>query len=246
MNLDSTLLSLYHSMPFGASFLAGILTFLSPCLLPLIPPYVSYISGVSIYELEHNGTKHRGKIVLTSFLFVIGFAFVFITLGIFAGSMLGSLLASAWLRYIAGGVIILFGIHFLFPFKFSFLYRYWNLNNLLSNLKFREGAHTSLSLLSPFVLGVGFSIGWSPCVGPILASILTLSASQANIAFYLMLSYCAGLGLCFMLVGIFIDTSLYFLKKLTAFLRFVEVISGVLLMLIGVLIIMQKTDFLLL
>lgn len=222
-------------MPFIASLCAGILTFLSPCILPLIPPYISYISGVGIYELQHQHTLYRRQIIITSLLFIAGFSLVFITLGIFAQSALGVFFASSILRYIAGGIIILFGIHFLFHFKFGFLHK-----TLQHNFN-----HTRFGFLSPFVLGIGFSIGWSPCVGPILASIFALSLSQPTQGFWLMLCYCAGLGLAFLLVAIFVDVGLKCLKKLTPFLRVIEVISGLLLLLIGVLIIAQKTDFLL-
>lgn len=234
MNLESTLITLYDSMPFGASFLAGILTFLSPCLLPLIPPYISYISGVSIEEL-HQKTTQKSRIILTSLLFICGFSATFITLALFAESALSIVLGSSIVRYIAGGVIILFGIHFLFPLKFAFLYK---------NLHFQPN-HSAFGFLSPFVLGVGFSIGWSPCVGPILASILTLGVFNQNSALWLMLCYCLGLGLAFLLVAVFIHTALHILKKLTPFLKVVEVVSGILLILIGVLIIAQKSDFLL-
>ena len=139
------------------------------------------------------------------------------------------------MRYIAGGIIVLFGIHFLFPFRFAFLYKNFN-----SNLN-----HTRFGFLSPLILGIGFSIGWSPCVGPILTSILTLSLTQANHAFWLMLCYCGGLGLAFLLVALFVQKALHLLKKLTPFLRIVEVIAGLLLILIGVLIMIHKTDLLL-
>ncbi len=234
MNLENTLITLYDSMPFGASFLAGILTFLSPCLLPLIPPYISYISGVSIEEL-HQKTTHKSRIILTSLLFIFGFSVTFVTLALFAESALSSILSSSLMRYIAGGVIILFGIHFLFQFKFAFLYKAFHFSP----------NHTAFGFLSPFVLGVGFSIGWSPCVGPILASILTLSVFNQNSALWLMLCYCLGLGLAFLLVAIFINTALKMLKRLTPFLKVIEVISGILLILIGVLIMAQKSDFLL-
>ncbi|HCD73135.1 MAG TPA: cytochrome C biogenesis protein [Helicobacter sp.] len=233
MNLESTLITLYDSMPFGASFLAGILTFLSPCLLPLIPPYISYISGISIEEL-HQKTTHKSRIILTSLLFIFGFSATFITLALFAESALSSILSSSLMRYIAGGVIILFGIHFLFQFKFAFLYKAFHFSP----------NHTAFGFLSPFVLGVGFSIGWSPCVGPILTSILTLSLLNPTHALWLMLCYCSGLGLAFLLVAIFVQSALRILKKLTPFLRIVEVISGLLLVFIGLLIIMQKTNFL--
>ncbi|WP_295700543.1 cytochrome c biogenesis CcdA family protein [uncultured Helicobacter sp.] len=235
MNLDDTLLTLYGSMPFMASLLAGILTFLSPCILPLIPPYISYISGVGISDLQHTSTAHKGKIILTSLLFIAGFSLVFITLGIFASSTLGEIFTASWLRYLAGCVIIFFGLHFLFHFKYTFLHRHIQHNF----------DYTRFGFLSPFVLGIGFSIGWSPCVGPILASIFTLSLANPTHAFWLMLCYTLGLGLAFFLVALFINAALRFLKKLTAFLRPIEVISGILLILIGVLIIAQKTDFLL-
>lgn len=235
MNLESTLVTLYASLPFGASFLAGILTFLSPCLLPLIPPYISYISGVSIDELHQKAT-HKSRVILTSLLFICGFSLTFIILAIFAESLLGVVLGSSFVRYVAGGIIILFGIHFLFPLKFGFLYK-----NAHLQLK-----HSAFGFLAPFVLGVGFSIGWSPCVGPILASILTLSAFNQNSALWLMLCYCLGLGLAFLLVAIFISNALKLLKKLTSFLRVIEVVSGLLLILIGVLIMAEKSDFYLL
>jgi len=234
VNFDNTLTTLYDTMPFGASFLAGILTFLSPCILPLVPPYISYISGISINDLHARNTAHKSRIIFTSLLFIAGFSFVFITLGLFASSALGTLLSSSWIRYIAGGIIIAFGIHFLFPLKLSFLYKTFQYNLNFARFGF----------LSPFILGIGFSIGWSPCVGPILTSILTLSLFNPSHALWLMLAYSAGLGLAFLLVAIFIDIGLNFLKKLNRFLRFVEIISGLLLILIGVFIITQKMDFL--
>ena len=235
MILDNALITLYETMPFGASFLAGILTFLSPCILPLIPPYISYISGVEIQNLEDKHYSYKWRIIYTALLFITGFSLVFITLGIFASSALGAFFAHSLVRYIAGGIIVLFGIHFLFPFRFSFLYKNFN-----SNLN-----HTRFGFLSPLILGIGFSIGWSPCVGPILTSILTLSLTQANHAFWLMLCYCGGLGLAFLLVALFVQKALHLLKKLTPFLRIVEVIAGLLLILIGVLIMIHKTDLLL-
>ncbi|MCH5313782.1 MAG: cytochrome C biogenesis protein [Helicobacter sp.] len=235
MIFDHTLIALYESMPFGASFCAGILTFLSPCIAPLIPPYISYISGVEIQNLEQKQGFYKWRIIYTALLFIVGFSLVFIIFALFASSILGAFFAHSLVRYIAGGIIILFGIHFLFPLKLAFLYK-----NLQLNLN-----HTRFGFLSPFILGIGFSIGWSPCIGPILASILTLSLSQPTHAFWLMLCYCGGLGISFLLVAIFVQKALGLLKKLTPFLRLVEVISGLLLMLIGVLIITHKTDFLL-
>lgn len=239
MNLQSfeqSLLALYQYMPLGASFLAGILTFLSPCILPLVPPYISYISGLRIKDLQD--TKRKGKqrwhIIQSAILFVCGFSLVFISLGMFASSTLGIIFSTPLVRYIAGIIIIAFGIHFLSPWKFGFLFQ-----NAQINLKYERFGY-----LAPLVLGIGFSIGWSPCVGPILSSILTLSVVNAKAAFWLMLCYCAGLGLAFIMVAVFIDVSLGLLKKIIPFMKIVELISGILLILIGFLIIMQKTDFL--
>lgn len=252
MDLDNTLMALYDLAPFSASFLAGILTFLSPCILPLIPPYMSYISGISIERLQgratmtldsgvldstlHSGLSkmQRFYIILTALMFIAGFCLVFITLSIFASSTLSAFLSSEPVRYIAGAIIIAFGLHFLLRFKWSVLHRIYKI----------DINHTRFGLLAPFVLGIGFGIGWSPCVGPILTSILTLAIFNPHSALYFMLCYCAGLGLSFLLVAIFVEVALKALKKLSAFLRVIEVIAGVLLIGIGVLIIAQKTDFL--
>ncbi len=231
---DDALISFYESMPFGASFIAGILTFLSPCILPLLPPYISYISGVEIKYLEDRGKFHKWRIIYTALLFIAGFSLGFIALALFTSSTLSTFFSHPFVRYIAGGIIILFGIHFLFPFRFALLYKSANI----------QLNHTRFGFFAPFVLGIGFSIGWSPCVGPILTSILTLSLLNPTHALWLMLCYCSGLGLAFLLVAIFVQSALRILKKLTPFLRIVEVISGLLLVFIGLLIIMQKTNFL--
>lgn len=235
MTYDNTLHeTFYQSIPFATSFIAGILTFLSPCMLPLVPPYMSYISSVSISQLQQKDVR-RGRIIFTSILFILGFSLVFLTLAMFGSSMLGEFFSSSIVRYVAGGVIILFGIHFLFNFKFSFLYKHFQLNI----------NHNRFGFLAPFMLGIGFGIGWSPCVGPVLASILALAIAHPSSALRLMLCYCAGIGLGFLLVAIFINSGLRFLKKFTPFMRVIEVISGILLILIGLLIIIDKTDFLL-
>lgn len=235
--LELSLSSLYSSAPFIASLLAGILTFLSPCILPLIPPYMSYISGVCIADM--NDKKYKFHIILTSLLFIAGFCFVFIIAGLFISSYIGEILSSSYFRYFSAFIIILFGIYFLLPLKLKAKFRFLNLT-FTPNLK-----HNAFGFFSPFVLGMGFSIGWSPCVGPILASILSLSIQSPNIALYLMLSYCIGLGLCFLLVAIFISIALDFLKKLNAFVSLIEIFSGIFLLCIGILILLNKTDFLL-
>lgn len=236
MNLDQFLITLYGNVPFIASLLAGILTFLSPCILPLIPPYISYISNISIQESKN--PTYRFRIFYTSLLFIAGFSLVFIILGIFASTLLGELFSIPFIHYLAGSIIILFGIYFLLPTRFQlyFLTRSFSLN-----LK-----HSHFGFFAPFILGICFSIGWSPCVGPILTSMLTLSVVDSKNALWLMVSYCLGLGTSFLLAALFLHKALHFIRHIAPFTRIVGLLSGILLILIGILIMVKKTDFLVL
>lgn len=236
-NLEEFLYSsVFYQAPLVASFLAGVITFLSPCILPLIPAYISYISGISLEHITQNPTKHRTKIILTSLSFIAGFCVVFVVLGIFVDILLSEVLNSAVFRIVSGMVVIGFGLHFLGIFRLSFLYK------LHLGLNITPPKGKVLSIFAPFLLGVSFSACWSPCAGPILASILALGALKDNEALHLMLAYSFGLGLAFFITALLIDCSLGFLARLKSFIRAIEVVCGILLIVLGVLILSEKID----
>lgn len=221
---ESWIVFLFKNTPFLASLLAGILTFLSPCILPLLPAYFSYISGLSIQELKERNFSHLLSILMKCFIFIVGFSLIFILLGIFLNSTIGILLNQPIMRYIAGAIICLFGLHFLGILKINALYH-------TKKFDFK-----GKSFLSPFLLGMSFSLGWSPCVGPILASILTLSMTQKSYSLSLILFYCFGLAIPFLLTSLFISSGLKALKNISPHLRKIEILSGILLIVIGILI----------
>lgn len=233
--------TIFVSAPLIASFLAGILTFLSPCILPLIPAYISYISGISLEDIRANLPHHRLHIVLKTLSFILGFCSVFVILGIFFGSVVGQWLSSAIFSYIAGGIVIVFGLHFLGIFRIQILYK---VSPKLSFARLESMPMMAWvwTFLAPFLLGVSFSACWTPCAGPILGAILALSMSKGNMALWYMLSYAGGLGLAFLLTSLLIERALELFARLRAFMRVIEIACGVLLIGIGVLIIQGKLD----
>lgn len=235
--MEIALVSLYENLPYLAAFLAGILTFLSPCILPLIPPYMSYISGISIEELNARSYKQRLFIMQRATLFVAGFSLVFIMLGISFNSLLGRFLSNPIANYIAGGIIIIFGIHFLGIFRLAILYK-------TKRFDFVRWADSSVALrfISPFILGVGFALGWSPCVGPILSSIIALNSISINSGIYLLIIYALGLGVPFLLTALLIERIFAVFERVKKYYRIIEIISGALLVAIGVVIIAGGLD----
>ena len=224
-------------LPLGA-FLAGIVSFLSPCVLPLVPGYVSVISGSTIDEMEHDSShKLLGGILLKSLMFILGFTVVFITLGA-AATEVGQLTHRFrdWLNVIAGVVIIVFGVHLTGLYQIRFLFADTRLHNL------KGGS----SLWGAFVVGFSFAFGWTPCIGPILAVILKFAYDQSTVwkGIWLLAIYSAGLAVPFLITSFGIERFLRFSDKFKRHLHTMEVVSGWLLIVIGVLIILGKFTWL--
>lgn len=210
------------------AFLAGLASFLSPCVLPLVPGYVSLISGVSIDRLKgEGGSKQsaRRAVIVNSIAFNIGLSMIFLSLGAAAGLVGASILSNVWVRVIGGLVIIAFGLQLIGLLKISALYKD---TRFFSQQKPR-------GVLGSFTLGMAFAAGWTPCIGPILGGIIGLAATSGGWRSGLLLSsfYAAGLAVPFLLTGLGINQFLGFYAKFRKHLHKVEVVSGVILILIG-------------
>jgi cytochrome c-type biogenesis protein len=212
-----------------AAFLAGVVSFLSPCVLPLVPGYVSLISGATVDELRSELDSSRLRsVMLKSLAFILGFTIVFVSLGAAATSV-GKIFREykGLLSQIAGGVIILFGLHLTGILKISALYADKRMHNV-------GGGKTAWG---SFLVGFAFAFGWTPCIGPILATILAIAASQRTVSrgIVLLAIYSMGLAVPFLLTSLGIDRFLAFYGRFRRHLHAVEVASGVLLIAIGAL-----------
>ncbi|MEN3045555.1 MAG: cytochrome c biogenesis protein CcdA [Candidatus Hydrothermales bacterium] len=209
------------------SFMAGFLSFFSPCILPLIPVYFSYITGVSVNELKKKG-KYYFLILFHSLLFVLGFSTVFLFLG-FSSSLIGSFFLDKReiLEKVAGIFIIILSIHLIGLFRFKFL----DVERRINPVKF------GISFLNSFFVGFAFGFGWTPCIGPVLASILALAATYGSPFKGLLLLgfYSLGLAIPFIISGFFINFFFLLFQKLRKSLRIFEIISGLLLLILGIL-----------
>jgi cytochrome c-type biogenesis protein len=217
------------------AFAAGIFSFLSPCVLPLIPSYLSFVSGVSLDEMRSQQalSRSRRRVVLNAAAFIVGFSFVFVSLGVSA-SFLGSLfLGYRNLIRIAGGLLILLvGLYLMGLFKIAALDRYFQFN-----LKDKPAGYVGSVLV-----GVTFAVAWTPCVGPILGAILALAGSAAEIdrGILLLASYAAGLGLPFFLSAVAINSFFHFSQAFRRYIQAVHVAGGILLVIAGLLLL---TDY---
>jgi len=213
------------------AFVAGILSFLSPCVLPLVPGYISLISGVSIDGLKE-GTSNRRAVILNSLAFNAGLSVIFLLLGTTAGLVGAAITSSPWVRIIGGLVIIAFGLQLIGLLKISALYKD---TRFFSDDKPR-------GVLGSAALGVAFAAGWTPCIGPILGGIIGLAATSGGWRNGLVLSafYSAGLAVPFLLTGLGINQFLSFYKNFRKHLHKVEVLSGIVLIFVGVLVMSGK------
>jgi cytochrome c-type biogenesis protein len=207
---------------------AGVFSFLSPCVLPLVPPYLCFITGASLKDLSE-GTGGAGKGALTAaLLFVLGFATVFVAMGASA-SYIGQLLRQhlELLGQIAGVFIILMGLHFLGVFRFAFLNR---------EVRYRHEAKPA-GLVGAYLVGVAFGFGWTPCIGPILGTILAVASTKESVfqGAFLLACYSLGLGIPFLLAALGVGTFLGFLKRFRSHLGTVEKAMGGLLVATGLL-----------
>lgn len=210
---------------FSLAFLAGILSFLSPCILPLVPAYVSFTTGMSLDELRQS--PRISKTLTSSLFFVFGFSAVFISLGASA-SLLGSLLIQYqdFLR-IAGGVItIAFGL---------FIAGFLKLDFLMKDKRFHINKGP-VGLIGVFFIGMSFAAGWTPCIGPILGTILIYAGSQASVTYGvgLLSVYSIGLAIPFILAALATSVFLTYTKKIYKFMNVVMIISGLILIAFGV------------
>ncbi|GHS88513.1 cytochrome C biogenesis protein CcdA [Campylobacterota bacterium] len=230
--LEQELFGAFHSAPFIASFLAGVVSFLAPCHLSLVPSYLSYISGLSIREIEHAENISRARrlrVVFAAFLFIAGFSTVFISIGVLGDLLIGGEELGYWFNrpltaIIGGVVIIVFALHFMHIINIPFL-------NTSSQTKFAAKA----SFLAPYMLGISFAVGWTPCTGPILGAIAMMSFQEGlrGDAVLLMSLFSLGLGVPFMLLALITTWSLGVLSKIKRYFRAVEIAGGLLLFAIG-------------
>ena len=224
----------------GAALFAGTISFLSPCVLPLVPPYLCFITGTSLEDLVDNRMKpkeERRQVLLAALLFVLGFSTVFVLLGASA-SWLGSLLRNELARQVelfgfafnpvttvAGLVIIAMGLHFLGVFRMFWISR---------EVRYQHKAHPG-GLAGAYLIGLAFAFGWTPCIGPVLGTILTIAASEQDVAkgAGLLAVYSAGLGIPFMLAAAGVGTFMGFMAGFRKHLGTVEKLAGALLVLSG-------------
>ncbi len=217
----------------AGALLAGLLSFLSPCVLPIVPFYLSYLAGASVQVLQGEGGLPPGtrkRAVIASFAFALGVATIFVGLGATATAF-GQVVRDWFgvLRWIAAAIIILMGLHFLGVIRIGILYRQFNTN---------AGDTGKTSVIGAYVIGLAFAFGWTPCVGPVLAAILFMAGGQDTVGegMRLLLAYAVGMTAPFILAAFFIGPFLRWMRGFRQHLDKIEKAMGVLLIVFGILI----------
>ncbi len=213
---------------FGA-FIAGILSFLSPCVLPIVPPSLAFIAGVSFQQIEAQDRQASAKVLRAAIFFVLGFATIFVLLGM-ASSAVGQFLRDYRdeVALVAGALIIALGLHFMGVFRIALLYREARV----------QPRGRPLGLWGAYVAGLAFAFGWTPCVGPVLASILIIAGGQDTVGegAMLLLAYALGIGVPFIIAAAFLDHFQGFMMKFRRHMGLMEKIIGIFLIIAGLLI----------
>jgi len=217
-----------HEVSIPAAMIAGLVSFLSPCVLPLVPPYLVYLTGATIEHVANDETAaaSRRAVMMSALMFVLGFSTVFVALGASA-SLIGALIRawSAQLSIAAGVAIIIMGLHFLGLTRIGLL--------------MREGRLTApkpVGLWGAYVMGLAFAFGWTPCIGPILAAILSVAAAEATVTkgAVLLAVYSAGLGIPFLLAALMVEQFSSLFARMKRHLANVERAMGMLMVLTGI------------
>lgn len=213
------------------AFAFGLLSFISPCVLPIVPGYISFISGVSFDEMQNEANRSvvRKRILTNCLVFILGFSLIFIALGASATAV-GHFLHEERdiISKVAGVIIVIFGVHMIGIFKIPFL-----------NYEKRFTANAKpIGLLGSFLIGMAFAFGWTPCIGPILATILAIASQQDTVGkgIVLLAVYSLGLGVPFLAAGLSISLFTSVFNKLKRHLHTIEVVGGVLLVIVGLLV----------
>ena len=211
------------------ALLAGLVSFLSPCILPLMPGFIAYLSGTTPQEAK----DHRSKVFLHSVFFVLGFSIVFAVVGVLLHSVLEAVAydVQIWLARLGGLIIVLFGLHLTGLIKIPFL-------NQEKKVHLKKKEHNTY--FGSTLFGAAFAVGWSPCVGIILGSILALAISTPGLAFTLLLAYAIGLGVPFLLLGLFTAQAMNLIKRSATFFKYFNIVVGILLIIMGLLVVADQ------
>ncbi|MDO8883231.1 MAG: cytochrome c biogenesis protein CcdA [Pseudotabrizicola sp.] len=207
------------------ALMAGVLSFLSPCVLPIVPPYLAYMGGISMTDMRGDATARR-RVIVPALFFVMGLSTVFLLLG-FTASAFGAFFLQNQMLFsrISGAVVLVFGLHFIGLFRIPMLDREARL----------DAGDRGGSAFGAYVLGLAFAFGWTPCIGPQLGAILSLAAQEGSVqrGTLLLGVYALGLGLPFLLAALFVERSLGLMQRLKPHMKTIERVMGVLLIIVG-------------